>query len=190
MAIHRQPRPRILRRNNKNVPNHAVVALYAGKPGAQKTIVPQWSSAIESVSTVGRNIFVSYLKDAHSYVRQFTYTGKHVRDVALPGIGTAGGFYGDPADRITYYSYSGYTTPPTAYAYDVATGTSSVYRKTHTHFDAGQFVTDQVFYTSKDGTRVPMTIAHRKASNSTAATQQYCTRTAVSTSPITPDSRR
>ena len=147
---------------DKGAPNHKVVAIDVRKPAAVKDVVPQWSSAIDGVNTAGRNIFVLYLKDAHSAVRQYTYAGRLVRDVSLPGIGTAGGFYGDPRDKVTYYSYSGYTTPPTAYAFDIASGKSSVYRKTHVPMDVSGYVTDEVFYTSKDGTRVPMMIAHRK----------------------------
>jgi prolyl oligopeptidase len=154
--------PKFFFQTDKNAPNHKVIAIDVRKPAAMQTIVPQWSSAIEGVNTVGRNIFVLYLKDAHSAVRQYTYAGHLVRDVALPGIGTAGGFYGDPNDKVTYYSYSGYTTPSTAYTFDIASGKSSVYRKTHVPIDLTGFVTDEVFYTSKDGTRVPMMIAHRK----------------------------
>lgn len=147
---------------DKDAPNHRIAVVDVRNPSAVHTLIPQWSSALEDVNTAGRSIYVRYMKDAHSAVRQYTFGGRFVREVALPGIGTASGFYGDRPDKVTYYTYSSYTTPPTAYTLDIATGKSAVYRKTHVPMDLSAFVTDEVFYTSKDGTRVPMMIAHRK----------------------------
>jgi prolyl oligopeptidase len=147
---------------DKDAPNHKIVALNVEQGGAPRTLVPEWSSAVDSVNTAGRSIFVLYLKDAHTAVRQYTYAGRLVREVSLPGIGTATGFSGEPGDHSTYYSFSGYTTPPRTYAFDISSGTSSIYRAARVSFDNSQYVTDEVFYRSKDGTRVPMMIAHRK----------------------------
>ena len=154
--------PRFFFNTDKLGANHAVVAVDLRTPARVSTVVPVWSSAIDNVNTVGRRIFVMYLKDAHSAVREFDYDGHLVRDVQLPGIGSAGGFSGWPEDKTTYYAFSGYTAPPTQYTFDLATGRASVYRKTRVTFDASQYTTDEVFYRSKDGTRVPLMIAHRK----------------------------
>lgn len=147
---------------DKNAPNHAVVAVDVRHPESPSTIVPQASSAIESVGAVGHRLFVSYLQDAHSRVAEFDERGRHLRDVALPGVGTASGFEGRPDDRFAYYAFSSYTTPPVVFSYDVRSGVSHVYRRASVRFDPSRYVTDEVFYRSKDGTRVPMMIAHRK----------------------------
>ncbi|HEV3155293.1 MAG TPA: prolyl oligopeptidase family serine peptidase [Candidatus Baltobacteraceae bacterium] len=154
--------PRFLFETDKGAPNHSIVAANIRNPAVVTTVVPAWSSAIDSVNTVGHNLFVVYLKDAHSAVRQFDYQGRFIREVALPGIGSAGGFSGWRTDKTTYFFYDGYTTPATDFTYDIASGKSRVYRTTHVKLDMSPFVTDEVFYRSKDGTRVPMMIAHRR----------------------------
>jgi prolyl oligopeptidase len=103
-----------------------------------------------------------YLKDARSVVKVFTLDGRFERDVDLPGIGSAGGFGGKRSDKETFYSFTSFTTPGTVYRYDVASGTSSVWRAPKVDFDSAAYETRQVFYPSKDGTQVPMFITHKK----------------------------
>jgi len=147
---------------DKNAPNHRVIAVDVRDPEHVRTVIPETSSALQHVSTAGNRLFAHYLKDAHSQVEEYTHSGRLVRDVTLPGIGTASGFAGQREDRTIYYTFSGYTSPPVVYRYNLTTGRSAVYRKTHVAFNDAQYQTDEVFYRSKDGTRVPMMIAHRK----------------------------
>ncbi len=145
-----------------DAPNKRIVAVDA-TTGALEPLVGESASAMQSASYIAHRFVVSYLTDAHSVVKVYARTGVFVRDVPLPGIGTAGGFaVGLSSDRTTFYTYSGYTTPPIVYAYDAVSGANAVFRTTHVPFDPAQFVSTEIFYRSKDGTRVPMTISYRK----------------------------
>jgi prolyl oligopeptidase len=146
----------------RNAPNTQLVAIDVRHPGTVRTVVPQSKFALQGASAVGGRLILSYLEDAHSAVKIYDYEGRFVRNVALPGLGDASGFGGFTTDRSTFYVYSGWTTPATIYTYDVATGKSAVYRKPRIDFDPSQFATKEVFYASKDGTRVPMMISYRK----------------------------
>jgi prolyl oligopeptidase len=145
-----------------NAPNSRIVAIDVRHPDVLQTIVPESASALESASAVGHRLILAYLTDAHSMVKVYDYHGRFIHDVTLPGLGTATGFDGFASDRSTFYVYSGYTIAPTIYLYDVASGTSTVYRKPRIAFDSSQYVTTEVFYRSKDGTRVPMMLSYRK----------------------------
>jgi len=125
-------------------------------------IIPQTGDTLRSVSFVNNQFIVQYLKDARSEVKIFNRAGKLVRDVALPGIGTAGGFNGKRGDTETFYFFSGYTRPATMYRYDMKTGKSTIFREPKVKFHPEEFETKQVFYSSKDGTRVPLFITHKK----------------------------
>lgn len=127
-----------------------------------KTVIPQTDATLRGVSLVGGHLVATYLKDASTEFKIFDLSGTHVRDVALPGIGSAGGFGGKRDDPETFYSYSSFTTPPTIYRYDMKTGEQSVFRTSNVKFDPSQYETTRVFYTSKDGTKVPMFLTHRK----------------------------
>jgi prolyl oligopeptidase len=127
-----------------------------------KEIVPQSEETIRGVNMLNDQFVVSYLKDARSQVKIFGRDGALVREVDLPGIGSAGGFAGKRSDTETFYSFTSFTTPGTVYRYDMITGESTVFRQPKMKFDPAQFETKQIFYTSKDGTRVPMFITHRK----------------------------
>jgi prolyl oligopeptidase len=115
-----------------------------------------------TVSTGGGYIFARYMKDAITSVRQYNYNGKLIRTIDLPGEGTAGGFGGKDTDKEVYYSYTNYITPGTIYKYNVETGKSEVYQKPNVKFNPEDYVSEQVFYTSKDGTKVPMMINYKK----------------------------
>jgi prolyl oligopeptidase len=127
-----------------------------------KTLVPQGADKLEFASAVNNSFLVGYLKDAKTEVRVFDLTGAHLRDVDLPGIGTAGGFGGKRNEKETFYSFTSFLSPNTAYRYDPVAGKSTVYRQPKVDFDASRYETKQVFYNSKDGTRVPMFLTYKK----------------------------
>ena len=127
-----------------------------------KEIIPQSPNVITGINFVGNLFTAEYLKDARSEVRIFTPEGKHVRDVELGTIGTASGFSGRRTDSETFYSFTSFTTPPSIYRYDVATGEKKLMFQPNVAFNPDAFEVKQVFYKSKDGTRVPMFLAHRK----------------------------
>ena len=102
------------------------------------------------------------MKDAYTQFRIYDTSGKFVRSVELPGIGTAGGFAGKREDSETFYTYSSFNTPPTIYRYDMKTGASEIFRKSDVKFDPDNYEVKQVFYNSKDGTKIPMFIVHKK----------------------------
>ncbi|MDC0831509.1 prolyl oligopeptidase family serine peptidase [Geitlerinema sp. CS-897] len=128
----------------------------------QREILPEGENTLEFVSVLNRQFVVEYLKDACSQIQIFDLDGSLVREVELPDIGSVGGFGGKPEDTETFYSFTGFTTPTTIYRYDMTTGESTVFRQPTVDFDPDEYETQQVFYHSKDGTRVPMFIVHKK----------------------------
>lgn len=149
---------------DKDAPFGRVMAINTAKPAKEnwREVIPQSAETLEGISFVNDMLIASYLKDAHAQVRIFRTDGSHVREVELPGIGTVGGFGGKRTDKETFYSFTGFTVPTTVYRYDVVTGRSTVFRQPKVDFNANNFETKQVFYKSKDGTRVPMFITHKK----------------------------
>jgi len=127
------------------------------------TVIPERAETLGGVSLVGGHLVASYLKDAKSMIEVFALDGTPVRQVALPGIGSAGGFGGSPDESETFYSFSSYNRPSTVYRYDVETGESEVWAQPEVAFNPHDFVVEQKFYTSKDGTRVPMFLVRSKA---------------------------
>ena len=127
-----------------------------------KTLVEQSADKLEDVSVVDNLFFLGYLKDAKTEVRVHDLNGKFLRNVDLPGIGTAAGFGGKRKDKETFYSFTSFISPTTIYRYDPESGTSSVFKKPKVDFDAAKYETKQVFYNSKDGTRVPMFLTYKK----------------------------
>ncbi len=127
-----------------------------------KTVVPQGSDKLEGVGLVNDVFLLSYLKDARTEVRVHDLSGKFLRNVDLPGIGTATGFGGKRKDKETFYAFTSFISPTTIYRYDPAAGKSSVFRQPKVDFDATKYETKQVFYNSKDGTRVPMFLTYKK----------------------------
>ena len=145
-------------------PRGRVIAIDTRSPERAKwrEVVPHSAETIETVKLINNQLVVSYLKDAHGQVKVYGLDGKLVREIALPGIGTVGGFTGHKDDTETFYSYSSYTSPTTIYRLDLATGTSTLFRQPKVDFDPTAYETKQVFYNSKDGTQVPMFIVHKK----------------------------
>ncbi len=127
-----------------------------------KEVIPQAAESLEGASLVGGKFFAQYLKDAHSVVKIFGMDGKLQGEVTFPGIGTAGGFGGKNSDKETFYSFTNYITPPTIFHYDIASGKSTIFKQAKVDFDSSAFETKQVFFSSKDGTQVPMFITHKK----------------------------
>jgi len=127
-----------------------------------KTVVPQGADKLETAGVVDNLFLLGYLKDARTEVRVYDLQGKFVRNVDLPGIGTASGFGGKRQDKETFYSYTSFTSPTTIYRYAPQAGKSSVFRQPKVDFDPTQYETKQVFYNSKDGTRVPMFLTYKK----------------------------
>jgi prolyl oligopeptidase len=151
-------------RTDLKAPMGRMIAIDTASPERSnwREVIPQSDATIQGVSFVGQHFFVSYLRDARSEVKVFDAKGAFVRDVALPGIGTAGGFGGKSTDTETFYSFSGFTTPARTYRHNVATGESTLFKEAKVAFNPDAYETTQVFYTSKDGTRVPMFIASKK----------------------------
>lgn len=151
-------------RSSDEAPRNRVIAIDVAKPdrGNWREIVPQAREALQSVSFVNGQFLASYLRDARTVITRYLPDGAKIDDVALPGIGTASGFGGKATDTETFYSFSTFTAPPTIYRYDLLSGESEPYFRPEVAFDPEQFETKQVFYSSKDGTRVPMFITHKR----------------------------
>ncbi len=148
---------------NLDAPNYRLVQVSATDPAPAnwKDLIPETEQVLD-VATGGGYLFAHYLKDATSLVRQFDFKGNTVRTVELPGVGSAGGFSAKAEDKDLYYSFTSYVYPPTILRYDMASGASEVYKKSGVDFNPDNFESKQVFYTSKDGTRIPMIMTYKK----------------------------
>jgi prolyl oligopeptidase len=149
---------------DRDAPRYKVIAIDTRKPERAnwKVVIPETAETIEGANVVNDMFIVSYLKDARSQVKIHQTDGRFVREVALPGLGSTSGFSGKRTDKETFYAYGSFTTPYPIYRYDLTTGKSTLFRQPKVDFDPAQYETKQVFYRSKDGTRVPMFITHRK----------------------------
>jgi prolyl oligopeptidase len=148
---------------NRNAPNQKIVTVNAATPQPEnwKDFVPETENVL-TPATGGGYIFTHYMKDAVSSVNQLSYDGKLMRTIELPGIGTADGFGGKKEDKVLYYTFTNYITAGTVYSFEPINGKSSVYATPKIQFDPNLYESKQVFYTSKDGTKVPMIITHKK----------------------------
>lgn len=146
----------------KDAPNKRLVKFTLAQPDSWENVIPEQEKLLQSVSMVGDKLFANYLEDAHSAIYQYDSEGNMEKQVELPGLGVAGGFSGDKDHTETFYTYSSFTVPFETYRYDLKTGESKLLRKAGLDFDADKFETKQVFYTSKDGKKVPMFIVHKK----------------------------
>ena len=146
---------------DKDAPTNKLVAAPVAdpKPANWKTIV-EAKPEVLSASAVGGSIFCSYLKDAVNKVYQYDRTGKQIREIQLPGLGTASGFGGKQDEKETYYVFTSYVNPATIYKMDLASGKTTVYKESKVEFKPADFESKQVFYTSKDGTKIPMLITY------------------------------
>lgn len=131
------------------------------KPNTWVDVIPETENVL-SISTAGGYLFAHYMKDALDVVQQFNHSGKMIREIKLPGQGSASGFSGKKEEKEIYFSFSNYVTPGTIYSYQVDSGETKLYMQPDIKFDPEQFESKQVFYTSKDGTKVPMMISYKK----------------------------
>lgn len=154
---------RLLIETNLDAPNRRIVETTVSNPGPEnwKNVIPE-QEQVMNASTAGKKIFASFLRDAKTEVVQYDYNGNKDRTIELPGIGSAYGFGGDKEDTVLYYTFTSFTTPSTIYKYDIESGESELYEMPNVDFNPDDYETKQVFYTSKDGTRVPMFITHKK----------------------------
>jgi len=148
---------------NLDAPNKRVVKVAVEKPDAKnwEDVIPETENVL-NVSTASGYIFAKYMVDAVSKVKQYDFNGKLVKDIELPGIGTAGGFGGKVDAEIIYYSFTNYINPGSIYSFVPKTGVSKLYKKPEIDFNTDNFESQQVFYTSKDGTKIPMIISYKK----------------------------
>ena len=148
---------------NMEAPNRKIVTVDAANPTPEnwKDFIPETENVL-SPSTGGGYFFTEYMVDAISKVKQYDYDGQLIRDVELPGIGSAGGFGAKKEEDVLYYSFTNYVTPGTIYKFNIEKGTSEVYNKPKIDFNPEEYTSEQVFFTSKDGTKIPMIITHKK----------------------------
>lgn len=148
---------------NLNAPNKKIVTTDASNPtpDSWEDFIPETEHVL-SPSTGGGYFFTEYMVDAVSKVKQYDYDGKFVRDIELPGVGNAGGFGGKKEDNVDYYSFTNYHTPSSIYKFNVETGESELYWTPQIEFNSDEYESKQVFYNSKDGTKIPMIITHKK----------------------------
>ena len=144
--------------------NKRVIAIDIRRPARERwqEVIAEGPNAIQGASLVGHQLIITTLQDAHHAVAAYDLHGKKLRDVELPGIGSAPGFGGGPDDKETFYTFAGFTMPGAVYRYDLATGTSTPWKSPQVAFDPSSFETTQVFFPGKDGTKVPMFITAKK----------------------------
>jgi len=148
---------------NINAPNGRLVKVDFKNPQPEhwQDVIPETKNVL-SITTAGKYLFAKYMVDALSHVKQYDYEGKLIREVKLPSIGSAGGFYAKKDETHTYFSFTNYAYPTQIYKMDLATGATELYWKPAIAFDATHYESKQVFYTSKDGTKIPMMITYKK----------------------------
>jgi len=155
---------RILIKTNYKAPNMRVISVDFNNPKEENWVdlIPEQREPIRSVSMVGSKMFIGYLKDASSMVKVFDLEGKYISDLELPGIGTVGGVAGRKTSNEGFYTFTSFTYPSTIFKLDTETLTSEVFRKSEVKFNAEDYITTQEWFTSKDGTKVPVFITHKK----------------------------
>ncbi len=154
-------------RTDKNAPRGKVLKINVDQFLRRKTepwreVIPETKETLEGANFINNQLVASYLKDAYTQIEIYDLNGKVVRRVELPGIGTAGGFGGKRYDTETFYSFSSYNAPPTIYRYDLKTNKSEIFRQSDVKFNPKDYEVKQIFYNSKDGTKIPMFIVHKK----------------------------
>jgi prolyl oligopeptidase len=155
---------KLLVQTNRNAPNWRVVEIDPADPRESKwrEILPEQAEPLDNITSAGGKLFATYMKDVTHRVYVYDLDGRREREIQLPTLGRVGGFGGQPQDTDVFYTFFSFTFPPTIYRYDIASGVSSVFRETEVPFDPTDYTTEQVFYQSKDGTRVPMFLVHKK----------------------------
>ncbi|GAA5213366.1 prolyl oligopeptidase family protein [Corallincola platygyrae] len=154
---------RLLLVTNMDAPNKRVVetTITNPVPATWKDVIPETDNVL-TITSAGGTLYARYMVDAISQIKQFDMQGKLLREISLPGLGTASGFGGKEDQKTVYYTFTNYKTPGTIFSLNVDSGESAVYRESNAKFDPAQYVSEQVFYLSKDGTKVPMMITYKK----------------------------
>jgi len=147
-----------------DAPKYKLVSIDLAQPDKAnwKSIISETDNLLQGVNTGGGKLWASYLKDAKTVIKRFDFDGSNEMNIELPGMGSASGLGGDKDDEHFFYSFSSFTIPPTIYKYDIASNTSEEFFETELKLDPNHYVEKQVFYTSKDGTKVPMFLVHKK----------------------------
>ncbi len=155
---------KLLVQTDAGAPNQRVILVDPKNPKKEnwKDVIPEKPELLESAATGGGKLFVSYLKDVTTHVYQYSLEGNLEHEIALPALGTAFGFSGDKEDALIFYTFTSFTYPPTIYKYDIASGKSDIWQKSDVKFNPDEYQTKQVFYNSKDGTKVPMFLVYKK----------------------------
>jgi len=155
---------KILMMTNMNAPKFKCVLIDPSKPSKENwvNIIPESNNLLQSVSKAGGKLFGTFLADVRTRISQYSIDGKFEKEIELPGIGTAGGFGGKDVDKTLFYTYTSFNYPPTIFKFDVNTGKSEVFRKAEVKFNPEDYEVNQVFYKSKDKTKIPMFIVHKK----------------------------
>ncbi|MFN0135974.1 MAG: prolyl oligopeptidase family serine peptidase, partial [Phycisphaerae bacterium] len=151
-------------RTDKDAPRGRVIAIDTAKPDKAnwKEIIPQQEETLQGVNIVAGQLFANYLKDASTQVRRYALDGKAIGEIKLPGLGTAGGFGGKRTDKETFYSFTSFATPATVYRFDPASGASTVFKQPKVAFNPDDYEAKQIFFPSKDGTKIPLFMVHKK----------------------------
>ena len=155
---------RFLAQTDIDAPNYRVIEIDAAKPDKKnwKVIIPESQNLLQSASTVGKKLFADYLQNATTRYYQMDYDGTNKKEIKLPGVGSAGGFYGKEGDDLTFYTFTSFIYPSVIFKYDLKTGKSEQFFKTPLKFNPEDYEEKQVFYPSKDGTKVSMFVVHKK----------------------------
>ena len=149
---------------NAGAPNSKIISVDIANPDISKAkiVLAEKTEPLQSASTAGGKLFVNYLKDVSTRTYVYDMKGKLLRELKYPGIGTGAGLDGQNDDKVVFYVFTSFTVPPTIYKYDIASGISTIFRKPEVNFNPADYDTKQVFYTSKDGTKIPMFIINKK----------------------------
>jgi prolyl oligopeptidase len=159
---------------DKGAPLKQVVALDVGRPGAAPSpVIPEAKQALDSVSLIGGKLIATYLVDAKNEVRVYGVGGERLSTIALPGIGSVSGFNGKDSDPETFFAFTSFNRPTTIYRYDASAGRATEWAAPKLTFDPDTITVEQRFYTSKDGTRVPMFVVRKKGTSGPAPTMLY-----------------
>jgi prolyl oligopeptidase len=175
-------------RTNKDAPMGRLIAIdiHNPEPAHWREVIPETKDKLNNVEMVGERFIAEYLTDAHSQIKVFSLDGIFEREVALPGIGAAYGFTGHRSDTETFYGFISFTTPATIFRYDIAKGESALFRAPKIAFASSAYETSQIFYESRDGTRVPMFLTHRKGLELNGSNPTYLSGYGGFNIPLTP----
>jgi len=160
---------------DNNAPKNRLVLInpYRPKESNWKVIIPEKEDVLRSAQIIGGKIIANYMKDASSHIYMFALNGKFEKEIKLPALGTVRGFTGKKQDNIAFYTFTSFTYPPSIYKFEVNSGKSTLFRQPKLDFDFSPYVTKQVFYKSKDGTKVPMFIVYKKGTKLDGSNPTY-----------------